>query len=253
MRRIPASSSHRVRPEVPPHFIAFVRDGRMLVLRDDLRAQEPSIWMNLEALDCESMNGAGNRRGGFPIVVSDALTLFVRRARRGGLLAYFNRDLYFGLRRRLTHKITISTEARSRGIPVAEALGALIEPFAFGLERGAMITRAMAGMTLWEFLRIEDDPTVRSLVLEEARRAITLMHRGGLFHADLNLHNLFVTRSGERMTVVLLDLDKARFYHAPLDSKLQSQNLNRLRRSAKKLDPSNRVLNAEAIKMLTGD
>jgi len=204
-------------------------------------------------MDRESMQGAGNRRGGFAVSICDAITLFVRRARRGGLLAYLNRDLYLGLSRRLAHEIAVSTEARSRGIPVAESLGFLIEPVAFGVERGAMLTRAMAGMTLWEFLKIEDEPTVRSLVIEEARRAIATMHRGGLFHADLNLHNLFVTRNGERMTVVLLDLDKAQFYDAPLDSKLQSQNMNRLRRSAKKLDPEGRFLTREAIRILAGD
>ena len=79
------------------------------------------------------------------------------------------------------------------------------------------------------------------------------MHRGGLRHADLNLHNLFVTQSGERLTVVLLDLDKARFYAAPLSNDLRRQSLDRLRRSAYKLDPAARLLTAEALRALTGE
>ena len=198
------------------------------------------------------MAGAGTRRGGFQLDISDTTKLFVRWARRGGLLAHLNRDIYFGLYRRLMREITVATASRRRGIPVVETLGALLEPLILGTARGAIITRAMPGMTLWELLQVEDDPTVCSHLIEEARRVIAIMHQGGLDHADLNLHNLFVTRSGEQMTVVLLDLDRARLYPAPLKKELQRRNLARLRRSAKKLDRAGRFIDAHALQILTG-
>ncbi len=253
MRLSAPNLSWRAQSVLPHHFATFSQGRRTLLLRDDLASHADLIESRLQALDRNATDGAGNRRGGFRVAITDGLTLFVRFSRRGGLLACFNRDIYFGLRRRLMHEIAITAEARSRGIPVAEVLGIIVEPLVLGFERGAMITRAMAGMTLWEFLQIENDPLVRTLVSEEARRAVATMHRGGLCHADLNLHNLFVTRSGEQMTVVVLDLDKAQFFDAPLDTKLQSQNLNRLRRSAKKLDPQGLILTAEIVQMLTGE
>ena len=92
-------------------------------------------------------------------------------------------------------------------------------------------------MTLWEFLKTDDDPTVRSHVLGQARAAIDTMHKQGLFHADLNLHNLLVTQARESFTVIIIDLDKARLYDAPLPAAMRRANMARLMRSARKLFP----------------
>ncbi|MHB8384781.1 MAG: lipopolysaccharide kinase InaA family protein, partial [Candidatus Binataceae bacterium] len=111
-------------------------------------------------------------------------------------------------------------------------------------------TRALPGMTLWEFVRADDDPIVRGHVLLKARAAIATMHNHGLLHADLNLHNLFVTQAGESFAVVILDLDKARLYDEPLPPALRRDNARRLIRSARKLDPAGRYFDAAALKVL---
>jgi tRNA A-37 threonylcarbamoyl transferase component Bud32 len=105
-------------------------------------------------------------------------------------------------------------------------------------------------MTLWEFVKTDDDPTVREHVLEQARAAIDTMHDKGLFHADLNLHNLLVTQVRESFTVVILDLDKARLVDAPLSPAMRRANAARLLRSARKLDPSGKFLDAAALSIL---
>jgi hypothetical protein len=234
-------------------FSAF-RSGQLVIfLRDDLTPDASAIRARIGALDPRSRTGFGNRRGGFPVPINNQLSLFVRWARRGGLIAYFNRDLHFRLRKRLLRELDVTIEARRRGIPVAEPLGLLLEPIALGIARGAIITRALTGMTLWEFLRTDTDPAVRPLALKEAQRAIATMHQNGLCHADLNLHNLFVTRTGASVAVVVLDLDKARFYAAPLGDGLRRQNRDRLRRSAHKLDPAGRLLTADTLRVLTGE
>jgi hypothetical protein len=234
-------------------FSGFRSGQRAIFLRDDLTPDASAIHARIAALDPRSRTGFGNRRGGFPVPINDQISLFVRWARRGGLIAYLNRDLHFGLRKRLLRELDVTIEARRRGIPVAEPLGLLLEPIALGIARGAIITRALTGMTLWEFLRTDADPAVRPLVLEEAQRAIATMHQNGLCHADLNLHNLFVTRTGASVAVVILDLDKARFYAAPLGDGLRRQNRDRLRRSAHKLDPAGRLLTAQTLRVLTGE
>jgi RIO-like serine/threonine protein kinase len=73
------------------------------------------------------------------------------------------------------------------------------------------------------------------------------MHARGLFHADLNLHNLFVTRVGASYTVIILDLDKARLFGPPLTPALRRRNLRRLLRSVRKLDPDGADLAIQSI------
>jgi len=105
-------------------------------------------------------------------------------------------------------------------------------------------------MTLWEFVKTDDDPHIRLHVLEQARAAIDTMHSKGLFHADLNLHNLLVTRARDSFTVIILDLDKSRLYDAPLSAAMRRANAARLMRSARNLDPSGQFLDAAALAIL---
>jgi 3-deoxy-D-manno-octulosonic acid kinase len=233
-------------------FATFRAYGQTLYLRKDLLSEAGSL-LTLIAESERAGDGAGNRGSGFRVELNRNTGLFVRRARRGGWIRPLNRDLYFGLRPRPLHELAIAAEAARRAIPIAEPIGALVEPLAPAIYRGAMITRALTGMTLWEFLQTDDDPRVRAHVLALARRAIETMHRGGLFHADLNLHNLFVTQSGESFVVVILDLDKAWLSSAALPVNGRRRNMRRLIRSAHKLDPAGRLLTPAALSILTGD
>jgi tRNA A-37 threonylcarbamoyl transferase component Bud32 len=88
--------------------------------------------------------------------------------------------------------------------------------------------------------------------LGQARQAIDKMHRLGLFHADLNLHNLFVTQSRDSFAIAILDLDQARLFAAPVSSAMRARNLARLQRSARKLDPGGRYLDRHAMELLSG-
>jgi tRNA A-37 threonylcarbamoyl transferase component Bud32 len=148
-------------------------------------------------------------------------------------------------------ELAIAAEAQRRGIPVAEPVGAMVEWVAPVMYRGFFLTRALSGMTLWDFLRTDDDPYVRAHVFEEVRHAIDTMHRLGLFHADLNLHNLFITQSRESLAAIILDLDKARLFRRPVPARLCRRNFARLRRSVRKLDPEGRYLDADALASLT--
>jgi hypothetical protein len=108
-------------------------------------------------------------------------------------------------------------------------------------------------MTLWEFLRTDDDPTVREHVLHRVRNAIDMMHRGGLHHADLNLHNLLVTTAGESFNATIADLDKARLYDGPVPEAKRRENGRRLLRSARKLDPAGKYLDEAGLAILNLD
>jgi tRNA A-37 threonylcarbamoyl transferase component Bud32 len=166
------------------------------------------------------------------------------------MIASILSDIYAGITPRPLTELAVTIEAMRRGIPVAEPMGAMVQWIGPALYRGFFLTRAVRGMTLWEFLKTDDDSTVRSHVLGQARAAIDTMHDNGLFHADLNLHNLLVTEARERFTVIIIDLDKSRLFDAPLSSAMRRANAVRLTRSARKLDPSGKILDATALSIL---
>lgn len=223
----------------------------MLYLRRDLASRAPEVFSALAELKRNASSGAGNRGSGFPFKLDGGPELFARRGRRGGLARFFTPDLYFGASTRPLRELAVANEARLRGIPIAEALGVMIEAVVPGFYRSAFITRALSGMTLWEFLRADDDPAVRMHVAELARYAIDAMHNGGLLHADLNLNNLFVSKAGERLIVVLLDLDKAQLFSQAVAPARRRVNFERLARSVRKLDPNHHYLDPKALAVLT--
>lgn len=233
-----------------PNFTRIRIGRRDVILHRDIAALAPEILRRLGALGSGSESGAGNRQSAFRVNIAGAPEIFARRSRRGGIMASILDDIYLGTNPRPLSELALTVEAMNRGVPVAEPMGAIVEWISPALYRGFFLTRAMPGMTLWEFLLTDDDPVVRSHVLEQARAAIETMHTKGLSHADLNLHNLLVTQAGESFTVMILDLDKSRLYDSPLPPAMRRANLQRLARSARKLDPAGKYLDAAALAIL---
>jgi 3-deoxy-D-manno-octulosonic acid kinase len=247
--RAPSQTKWRV----DANFSTFKVGRRELVIRRDIESHAARIIQRLGELASSAQAGAGNRQSAFPLTLDDGVALFARRCRRGGAIASLLSDVYIGLAPRPFTELGVAVEAMRRGIAVAEPMGAMVEWIGPALYRGFFLTRAVRGMTLWEFVQADDDPTVRHHVVEQARAAIATMHDKGLCHADLNLHNLLVTRAGESFTVIIIDLDKARLFPPPLSPAMRRANLARLMRSAHKLDPSGKFLDTAALAILTSE
>jgi hypothetical protein len=233
-----------------PNFSTFKIGRRELVVHREIAPQAAQIMQKLGELASAVEAGAGNRQSAFRLNLGDGLELFARKSRRGGMIARILNELYVGVTPRPFTELAVTIEAMRRGIPVAEPMGAMVEWVGPALYRGFFLTRAVQGMTLWEFLKTDDDPTVRTHVLEQARASIATMHDKGLFHADLNLHNLLVTRARDSFTVIIIDLDKSRLFDASVSSPMRRTNAARLIRSARKLDPSGKFLDAAALSIL---
>jgi len=235
-----------------PGFATFGLGPRRLYLRRDFGSAAPAIFAGLGQIFAARTGGAGNRHSGFALEIDGAPPLFARRARRGGLVRLLMKDLFFGFQPRPVRELIVATEAHRRGIPVAEPVGALVEWAGPGFYRGMFLTRALAGMTLWQFVRTDDDAMVRAHVVGQMRRAIDTMHQMGLWHADLNMFNLFVAQVGESFVPMILDLDKARLFRGPVPSRPRRRNFERLARSAHKLDPEQRFLDQCLLEILVG-
>ncbi len=222
----------------------------MLYLRKPIASKAADILAALSELHAASRTGEGNRQSAFRLTIAGAPEMVARASRRGGLMRLLSADLYFGANPRPLRELTVALEALRRGIPVADPMGAMVQwvtPLAY---RGLFLSRAISGMTLWETIRSADEPQVRVQVLDQARLAIEVMHTRGLLHADLNLHNLFVTKIAESPAVIILDLDKARLFDGPVPARLRRGNIDRLIRSARKLDPAEKFLDRSALSHL---
>jgi len=233
-----------------PNFSTFKIGRRELVIHRDIAPQAAQIVLKLGTLTSAVEAGAGNRKSAHRLSFDGGLELFVRRSRRGGMIASILSDVYVGFTARPLTELRVTVEAMRRGIPVAEPMGAMVEWISPVLYRGFFLTRAVPGMTLWEFVQADDDPTVRRHVLGQVRSAIDTMHDKGLFHADLNLQNLLVTHVQDSFNVIIIDLDKSRLFDTPLSSAMRRKNSERLLRSARKLDPSGKFLDAAALSSL---
>src|SRR5690242_20031877 len=79
-------------------FLKLEIGRRMLYLKRELVPKALVIIAQLGELRSSTSQGAGNRASGYVIHFDDRADIFVRCARRGGLMRFLVNDLYFGVR-----------------------------------------------------------------------------------------------------------------------------------------------------------
>jgi len=231
-------------------FTQVVFGRRRLYVVRQFAGQAPMIDSHLSSIDPSDTDGAGNRRSAVTVTIDGLPPMVARRSRRGGLMRFLLSELYVGFAPRPLHELVVNAAAYQRGLPVVEPLGAMVEMLGPGLYRGWFLTRALEGATLWNLLLNGGEAAVRRIALEQTRVIIKRLHDGGLYHADLNFHNLFVCTGAEPIAVVVLDLDKARLYPGPLAPALRRRNFRRLGRSALRLVKAGAFLTPEEAALL---
>ena len=191
-------------------------------------------WLLAPALELpRTAEAVGSGRGStWRMELPGGLRVVVRLYRRGGLVARLVRETYVGPRPRPLHELAVTVEARRRGVPAPEVLGARVEG---GLVyRGALVTAEVPdARTLIAALREAPGPRERCELAGRAGGAVARLHDAGVYHADLNLTNLLVASKG----VHVIDFDRARVAAGPLGARGRRRNLARLARSLAKLDP----------------
>ncbi len=237
--------------DLAPDFIKSQVGNKTAYLHREIAPFAPALLLEIDRTLRSGKKGAGNRESGYPIKLDGAPLLFVRRSTRGGMMRFMG-GLYLGFAPRMVHELRVISEARKRGVAVPEPMGAIVESVGAGAYRGSILTKAIPGMTMWEFAKVETDPRSLNHVLRMARYSIDTMHEQGVFHDDLNLHNLYVSMAGDGFTVVILDFDKARLSSRAVSRSQRKRNLKRLAQSIRKLDPEGRYLDDASLKIMTG-
>ena len=232
---------------VPSGFRKLSDTRHYLLVREDL-VGEIGFSVFTEAAGMATSSHTGR----LPLKVMrlrDAQTALIRHYRHGGLLGRIRGSWYASRPARPFRELTIIEELRRRGFPTVEVYAAGVQRGFGPFYRGCLITRELeGGKDLWSALT---DPSMHrtrlDAVLKAAAETVRAMHSHGVYHADLNLKNILVRidKNGAAESYVI-DFDRAKLFLGNLPTPLASNNLNRLLRSARKLDPERRYLPASA-------
>lgn len=187
----------------------------------DMRLLEPSAWPLAQAVE-----GRGGR-GALWLVQGAFGEGMLRHYRRGGVIGRWvaDRYLYLGAGRvRSVCEFRLMAELYRRGLPVPR-------PILAGWRRSGPFYRAELLTLRVAQARTLAEQLDAALPLW-SRIGVTLarFHRQGVFHADLNAHNVLVDAVGK---VWLIDFDRGALRRP--EPAWQQANLARLQRSLDKL------------------
>ena len=241
-------SEARVWGVIPDGFKKVADDGRgyHLVVRED-RAGE----IDLSIFDAARSLQASDHRGRAPLRalrLRDGETALIRNYQHGGQLRRLRGAWYASWPPRPFRELTITEELRRRGFRTVEVYAAGVERGWGPFYRGCLVSREVRGSRdLWSALQdpAMDASTLRA-ILRAAADTIVAMHRHGVYHADLNLKNILIRYEHGSVQSYVIDFDRAKLFLGSLPPLLARNNLNRLLRSARKLDPERRRLTADA-------
>lgn len=185
---------------------------------------EPDFWQAQNAL-----SGTGNGRGAVWFIHGELGDFVIRRYRRGGLIAKFNKAhfLYTGLKStRPWLELVLLEQMHSLGLPVPRPIAGLVTT-QNGFYRSALITETIANASdLFDIIKAGKSHT---LDWNNIGRVIKRFHNNGIYHSDLNCHNIMIDQLN---TVWVIDFDKCE--QRPMDSTWQQNNIDRLKRSLDK-------------------
>lgn len=209
-------------------FRAVVREWAALAVGDALSVGTLHEWAALQDSK-EEMRGRG-------VIYSVTLpadtptAVVVRRNRHGGLFGSLTGE-YFLTPTRAPLELATALRLAAAGIPTPEVIAYAVYPAAGIFARSDVVTRRLpAGADLpaaWQ----NASKVEREALLPVVARLLRALATAGVWHADLNLKNIYIGGSGTDLTAYLLDVDRVTF---PAGGDVEARNLQRLTRSARK-------------------
>lgn len=203
-----------------------------LILYDDVLTHHagaelfsPRHWARREGL-----RGTAGGRGQAWFVASQDGEWVIRHYRRGGLVARFNSDAYLWTgfaRTRPWREWHLLDALYKQGLPVPQPVAAQV--LRRGLwYRGDLITRRIPDTR--SLAALLSDTRIERIPWTEIGACLRNFHDAGVYHADLNAHNILINGRNE---IFLIDFDRGA-RRAP-GTLWQEANLGRLLRSLRKL------------------
>lgn len=185
---------------------------------------DSNYWQKVDAIEGQSIG-----RGVTYFFNHQDKRYVLREYRRGGLVGKFveNKYLFNNLKStRAYQEFDVLKQLRKLKLPVPKPVAALITVRGLNY-RAKIITRLIKNADdLFHYLKQKPLSSEQWIQVGELIRRFHLV---GLYHADLNIHNIMLQAKGDFW---LIDFDKARFIDVK-DSRLEA-NLERLLRSLRK-------------------
>jgi hypothetical protein len=187
---------------LPAGFVEVRRRREVAWVRADLEG------LGLDALwaEAEPMPDARGRSGIGLLRLRPDLCAAVRQLRRGGAFGRLLGERYPGPVR-VRGELEVLARLREEGVPVVAPLAALgRRPRTFWRLR--LLTEFAADAApLPRFCA--SDPEARRWAVEAAAVTVRLAFAAGLRHPDLHPDNVLISRHGDKVRAVLVDLDRA--------------------------------------------
>ena len=241
-------SENRVWGAIPDGFTKLTdKAGVRLVVRQDRLGEIDTSICRAEDFGAATREYHG-RSALRAIRLRDGETALIRDYRHGGFFRALTRAWFFTWPPRPFRELAITEELRRRGLRTVEVYAACVQRAGGPLYRGCLVTRELSGaMDLWATLQDRCmTPERRRAILKATADTIKHMHREGVYHSDLNLKNILIRNNPDCAEGYVIDFDKARLFLGNLPPWLAKNNLDRLLRSARKLDPERRYLSPES-------
>ena len=190
---------------LPEGYVDFDR-GRWRVVAARLELTEMTSL--LDAVRAGTAGGEeveSGRGGARRVTLRGGKVVYVRHYLRGGLMRFLVRDLYLLRPPRPVRELVATERARAAGchVPIVHAV-AIAEHGLF--YRGWIVTSAIEGARSYIDVLAAADETERGVLLGAAGSAIRELHDAGIYHPDLNGHNLLIDGEGK---VAVIDFDRA--------------------------------------------
>jgi 3-deoxy-D-manno-octulosonic acid kinase len=201
----------------------------------DMRWFEPAHWGDRGALQTQ-----GGGRGGVAVIDTPAGACVLRHYHRGGLIARFNRDRYLwtgAARTRSFREFRLLAHIASLGLPAPLPVAAGYRRHGLLYTADLIIRRIAEARTLAQCL---DEGRLDAELARETGALVARFHREGIWHADLNAHNILLSGTA----LYLIDFDRGALRGASEGWRLA--NLARLRRSLVKLGAVERIPDFQA-------
>ena len=189
-------------------------------------------WWNSRGQQVNSAPG----RGESYFLDYEGWSMVWRHYKRGGMAAKFSQDRYLwtGLKNsRAYAELMLTQQLLDLGLPVPRPLaGQIIREGLY--YRADLITERLAGArSLADILEANETLQSDKIVpWDNVGATIARFHQIGLDHVDLNIRNILCNDSNK---VFLIDFDRCRMRNP--EQQWQQGNLDRLKRSLKKLFP----------------
>jgi 3-deoxy-D-manno-octulosonic acid kinase len=199
----------------------------------DIAEHLDSDWFNQQYwINQGRLLGANSGRGTAWTIKSEWGKWVLRHYLRGGLYAKLSKDHYLwtGINNtRAFKEFKLLNELQELHLPAPKPIAALVQKKGLFYQNDLIMEHIVHDHTFADLLTEESALSYWVLV----GKTIAQFHQAGVYHSDLNAHNILLKVAGEDSQAYLIDFDKG-LLRTPQNS-WQQNNLERLKRSIEKV------------------